>query len=133
MDEHTQFKQRRQFLRQTWERKKAGNCGRLQLPHGLCQQGRQHGQWLHSQPFSAVTSTSFCLHVMGRKCHIEIFDLPFSGGCWLGLGIGHDIPGLLGRPALVSNNISRLDTHTTANTGRAKAPSHDVACVQQGA
>jgi hypothetical protein len=105
---------------------KHGNAKKTAIvAHYNCHMG--YGNKVDIMANSYKTSHSQQLHPSvfiwgGRKCHIQIFDLRFSRRGWLRLGISHDIPGLLGRTALVSSNISRSDTHNKHWPGHGTKP-----------
>ena len=75
------------------------------------------------------TVTSFCLHRVGRKWHIEILDSLLSGRCWLGLGMRYDHPGLSVDQPLFLATLADW-TNATTNTGQDEELSSDVACVR---
>ena len=125
VDKHSRSTQRKQFSGWTRKCNKAGNCGRLQLPHGLCRQGWQDGQQLSSQPSNMEVDKKNLFppvqHDNSQQLHLTVY-MWWEGknrDFWLALvremlaRAGHEprLPRAVGRPALASANISRLDTH----------------------
>jgi hypothetical protein len=148
VDKHSRSTQRRQFSGWTWKRNKASNCGRLQSPHGLCRQAdrmaniymasRRTRKWIkklffHLWDMAILNSCILLSTCGGKKISHRDFRLTLIREMLARARYEPRPFRAVGRPALASAKITRLDTrHNKHWSGRNPTRKRCRVCSERG-